>query len=604
MSIAILISVAALTAALVSAASAEPSASDQRGGTYRVGWETAFGWTNAFDPTGEYLANAFTIHNNLMLRGLVQFNHVVGPKGNIVVPDLATSVPKPTNGGKTYTFTLKKGVRWGPPVNRAITSRDVKYAMERAARPKNGAQYAFYYNTLVQGWDAYSKGEKKSISGIKTPNARTIRITLTRPSGDFPFRMTMPAVAPMPQEVVKCFEGKPGAYGRYVISSGPYMIEGSEDLNISSCGAMKPISGYDGITRLTLVRNPNYRQSTDSRAARENLPDSFEFKTNSNPDDIYNKVAAGELEDEYVTASPKVFREYQTNASKRKYLKSNSADGTYYITMNLTQPPFDDVHVRKAMNWVMDREALRKAWGGPVAGEIAEHIIPNPMLLGRLNNFQPFKTPGDRGSVAKALAEMKKSKYANNNGVCTANECKNVLLITDVRSVDKATLPVVQAGAKKLGITFAVRSVNGAYPVIQTTSRNVPISNRPRWFKDYADPSTFIDPLFVGANIIPTGNTNYGLVGIKPSQAGPLGVKGNVNNVPSIDALAKRCETLLGSARVTCYANIDRVLTRDIVPWIPYMWANQVNIISPTVAKWQFDQSSGWTAFAHVAVKS
>jgi peptide/nickel transport system substrate-binding protein len=607
MSLVAVVAVAALTAALVSAASAGPEskgATSQRGGTYRVGWETAFGWTNGFDPTGEYLANAFTIYNNLMLRGLVQFNHVVGPAGNIVVPDLATSVPKPTNGGKTYTFTLKKGVRWGPPVNRAITSQDVKYAMERAALPKNGAQYAFYYNSLVQGWDAYSKGEKKSISGIKTPNARTIRITLTRPSGDFPFRMTMPAVAPMPREVAKCFDGKPGRYGRFVVSSGPYMIEGSEDLDVSSCGKMKPISGYDGNTSLTLVRNPNYRQSTDSRAARENLPDSFEFTTNSNPDDIYNKVGAGDLEDEYVTASPKVFREYQTNASKRKYLKSNSADGTYYITMNLTQPPFDDVHVRKAMNWVMDREALRKAWGGPVAGEIAEHIIPNPMLLGKLNNFQPFKTPGDTGSVAKALAEMKKSKYANKNGVCSASECKNVLLITDVRAVDKSTLPVVQAGARKLGITFTVRQVNGAYPVIQTTSRNVPISNRPRWFKDYADPSTFIDPLFVGANIIPTGNTNYALVGIKPSQAGPLGVKGNVNNVPSIDSLATRCGALIGNARVTCYANVDRVLTQDIVPWIPYMWANQVNIISPTVAKWQFDQSSGWTAFAHVAVKS
>ena len=66
----------------------------------------------------------------------------------------------------------------------------------------------------------------------------------------------MPAAGPIPQEVAKCFEGKPGAYGRYVISSGPYMIEGSDDLNISSCGAMKPISGYDGKTTLTLRPQP------------------------------------------------------------------------------------------------------------------------------------------------------------------------------------------------------------------------------------------------------------------------------------------------------------------------------------------------------------
>jgi len=601
MSLITLVGVLALTVALVSAASARPDTKSQKGGTYRVGWETAFGWTDSFDPTGEYLANAFTIYSNLMLRTLVQFNHVVGPAGNIVVPDLATSIPKPTNGGKTYTFHLKKGIRWGPPVNREITSKDARYGIERMARPKNGAQYGFYY-TIIKGLDKYAKGEAKSISGIKTPNAKTISITLTQPAGDFPFRMTMPAVAPMPPEVLKCFEGKVGKYGRYVVSSGPYMIEGAEDMDISSCAKVKPISGYDGTTRLTLVRNPSYRASTDSRKARENLPDSFEFTTNSNPDDIYNKVGAGDLEDEYVTASPKVFREYQTNASKRKYLKSNSADGTYYITMNLTQPPFDDVHVRKAMNWVMDKEALRKAWGGPVAGEIAQHIIPNPMLLGKLNNFQPYKTAGDRGNVAKARAEMAKSKYATKNGSCTAKECKDVLLITDVRAVDKLTLPAIQAGASKLGITFTVRAVNGAYPVIQTPSKNIPISSRPRWFKDYADPSTFIDPLF--NNILDAGNTNYSLVGLTPSVANQYGIKGSVNNIPTIAPLANRCARLIGNARVTCYAGVDRVLTNEIVPWIPYMWANQVNIISPTVAKWQFDQGSGWTAFAHVAVKS
>jgi peptide/nickel transport system substrate-binding protein len=382
------------------------------------------------------------------------------------------------------------------------------------------------------------------------------------------------------------------------------MIEGTESLDISSCNSLKPISGYDGKTSLKLVRNPNYRASTDSRKSRESNPDGFEFTIDTNIDDIYNRIGAGELEDSFATASPKIFREYQTSASKRKYLHSDSSDGTYYITMNLTQPPFDDVHVRKAMNWVMDKEALRKAWGGAVSGDVAQHIIPNPMLLGKLNGFQPYKTKGDRGSVAKARAEMRQSKYANSGGVCSAKECKGVLMIADVRAVDKALVPPIQSAAKKIGITFTVRTVNGAYPVIQTTSRNIPISQRPRWFKDYADPSTFIDPLFYGGNIIPTGNTNYSLVGLKPGQAASLGIKGNVNNVPSIDALADRCQRLIGNARVTCYAGVDRVLTQDIAPWVPYMWSKTVTILGPNVTKWNFDQSAGFTAFAHVAVKS
>ena len=131
----------------------------------------------------------------------------------------------------------------------------------------------------------------------------------------------------------------------------------------------------------------------------------------------------------------------------------------------------------------------------------------------------------------------------------------------------------------------------------------MPISQRPRWFKDYADPSTFIDPLFKGSNIIPTGNTNYALVGLKPGQAAQLGIKGTVNNIPSIDKLADACQKKIGSARVSCYAGIDRVLSTQVVPWIPYMWANTVTILSSNVDKWNFDQSAGFTAYSHVSLK-
>jgi peptide/nickel transport system substrate-binding protein len=601
-SVASVLGIVALASLLVSAASGGSDAKSAKGGTYRVGWESSFGFTDNFDPTGEYLANSFAINTNLLLRGLIGYNHVAGAAGAVVVPDLATTVPKPTNGGTRYTFHLKNGVKWGPPVNRAITSTDVKYAIERMARPKNGAQYAFYF-PVIRGWDAYTKGKAKSIAGIKTPNSKTVVFNLTAATGDFLLRLGMPATYPMPQEVAKCFEGKPGAYGRYVIASGPYMIEGSDKLDISSCGAMKPISGFDGQTKLTLVRNPNYNPKTDSRKARENNPDKYEFTVDSNIDDIYNKVGAGELDDEYATASPKVFREYSTNASKRKYLHSDWADGTYYITMNLTQPPFDDVHVRKAMNWVIDRNALTKAWGGAVSGVAAGHVIPPTVLHGKLANYYPFKTPGNGGSLAKAKAEMAKSKYATSGGVCTAKECKGVLLITDVRAVDKLILPVVTSNAAKIGITFTSRSVNGAYPVIQTTSKNIPISTRPRWFKDYADPSTFIDPLFKGSSLIPSGNTNYALVGLKSSQVKSLGISGNTKNVPSIDKAATRCGKLIGNARYNCYAAVDKVLTTKIVPWIPYMWAKTVTILSPNVTKWNFDQNAGFTALAHVAVK-
>ena len=229
----------------------------------------------------------------------------------------------------------------------------------------------------------------------------------------------MPGAAPIPSEVGKCFEGQPGKYGLDVISSGPYMIEGSDELDVSSCKAVKPLPGISE-TALTLVRNPNYSAKTDSTKSRENKPDRFEFVVNTNNDDIYNKIAAGDYEDEY--ASP---RAEGHSASTRRTRASAScssrtpADQTNYVTMNLTQPPFDDIAVRRAMNWVMDRDGLRSAWGGPISGPVAQHILPDSMLGNELKNFHPFKTPGDRGSVPRRRPRWPSSKYANKGGVCS-----------------------------------------------------------------------------------------------------------------------------------------------------------------------------------------
>src|SRR5581483_7994183 len=102
-------------------------------------------------------------------------------------------------------------------------------------------------------------------------------------------------------------------------------------------------------------------------------------------------------------------------------------------------------------------------------------------------------------------------------------------------------------------ITFTIRAVNGAYPSIQTPAKNIPISERPGWGKDFADPETFFSPLFDSRNIIPNGNTNYSLVGITPSQCAALHVTGNCTNVPSVNSQLDKCSALLGGARQTCY---------------------------------------------------
>jgi peptide/nickel transport system substrate-binding protein len=570
------------------------------GGTLTVGWESAFGFTDGFDPTGEYLGDAWGIYANLLTRSLMGTNHVAGPAGNKLIADLATSVPKPTNGGKTYTFHLKN-VKFGPPVNRAVTSKDVKYALQRLADPKNGGQYGFYYTPIV-GWAAGAKG--KNISGISTPNDTTIVFKLTAPTGDFLNRLTMPATAPIPVEIGKCFSHKPLAYGRNLVSTGPYMIEGSDKVDMSSCAAVKPASGFDAQTKLVLVRNPNYSPATDSKKARENLPDKFQFVVNANADDIVNKIEAGEYDTASNSWPGQTLRKYATNSDLKQYFHQNSGDRTWYLTMNFTQPPFDDVKVRRAMNWIMDKANLVQAWGGPTVGKVANHIIPDPLLGNQLAEYAPYKTPGDHGSLAKAKAALKGSKYDTaKNGMCTAKECKGVLLIADTRGVDTKMLPVIEQSAKKIGITFTVRSIEGAYPTIQTPSKNVPIAERPGWGKDYADPFTFFGPLFDGRTIIANGNTNYSLIGITPKQCTELKVTGNCTNVPSVNSDLDKCSKLIGGARVSCYARLDRKLMTNAVPWVPYLWSYVTRITSKNMTKYEFDQFATTPAYAHLAVK-
>ncbi|HEX4520119.1 MAG TPA: ABC transporter substrate-binding protein [Gaiellaceae bacterium] len=604
-SVTAIVAFAAVAMIALAAALARPTgaAGPKPGGTYRVAFEQAFGFSDGFDPTGEYYIYSFDIYANLMIRTLVGYNHVAGPAGNALVPDIATAVPKPTNGGKTYTFHLKRGIKFGPPVNREVTSRDILYAMERIAHPKDGAQYGFYYSPIV-GFDAYGAGKAKTIAGIKTPNAHTIVFDLTRPTGDFLYRMSLPATGPIPREVARCFEGQAGRYGKDVVSTGPYMIQGADKVDDSSCAKLKPMSGFDAISNLTLVRNPDYDPKTDSPAARQNFPDEFQFTIDANSSDIIDRVEAGELEDENGPSVPPQALEEYSSSSKRQYLHLNPADGVSYLSMNLTQPPFDDVHVRRAMNWIMDKTSLRQVWGGPDLGQIANHIVPDSIFDDELSKFAPYKTPGDAGSLEKAKAAMKGSKYdVDGNGTCGAPACKNVLLLTDTQSTYQRMVPIIQADAAKIGITFHVATVNGAYPTIETTSKNIPIAIFPGWFKDYADALTFFAPLFDGRTIIAQGNTNYSLVGMKPSQAKALGVTGSVTGVPSVDGRLDRCAALAGQPRLTCYEDIDRTLMTKVVPWVPYLAPNNVHIVGSDVTQWNFDQFSGNTAYAHVAVR-
>ena len=108
-----------------------------------------------------------------MLRTLVSYRHIPGVAGTVVVPDLATGMPKVSSNGTTYTFHIRPNVKFGPPVNRAITSKDIAYAFERMASANQAAQYTFFYYSVIKGFTVHSGPPSQSRASARPTTRRS-----------------------------------------------------------------------------------------------------------------------------------------------------------------------------------------------------------------------------------------------------------------------------------------------------------------------------------------------------------------------------------------------------------------------------------------------
>ncbi len=592
-----------LTGTLTGAADAG-SGINATGGVYRTAVESFDQYLNKdLDPTSEYTSLAFGLLSQTLVRNLVSYRHVSGTQGNVVRPDLATGLGKVSADRLTYTFTLKAGIRFGPPVSRPITSHDVEYAFERLeTRSASAGGYPFYFERIV-GFKLHA-WPPTDISGIQTPDDETVIFHLTQPTPDFLHRLALPATAPIPPEVGGCFR-EAASYGRDIVSSGPYMIQGAELVDITSCATIAPMSGWDPTDHLVLVRNPDYDPTTDDPAVRENFIDGVDIGVDPDTADIFARIKAGLLDGSLVSVPPvSVVEEYVTDPSLAGLLHSDAQDGTYYLTMNLLVPPFDDVHVRKAINWAMNKRKLMRKWGGSAFGRIATHAFP-PTLAAA--GYDPYPSTGHAGDLVAAHAEMALSEYdVDGDGYCDAAACLDVRLITSTRPFDLAMLPAIKNAFANVGITLSVRrlEIGLAYERIMRPSNLIPLAAFPGWLKDYADAATFADWLFHSQGISCESQYNYAEVGMTQTQATECGVLSEWQNAqpPSLDAQIEVCDALTGAARSTCWAGVDEAVMEDVVPWVPLRWPRTVTIVGPNVTAYVYDQFGSMISLCHIAM--
>ena len=565
--------------------------------------------TAAFDPQKEYYSVTWEYYRCCLLRNLMSYEGVPTDEGGAdIFPDLAAGEPEQSSDGLTWTYSIKPGIHYAPPKEDVeITAQDFIRALERTANPDaNVGGYSFYYS-VIEGFDDFAAGDAEEISGLKAPDEQTLEITTTSPVGDMSYRLAMGTAAPIPPddegERMGVAEGHDRNYGRFLVASGPYMFEGSETMDFSADPKdQTEAPGYVPGRQIVLVRNPSYDATTDG--LRDAYPDRIEVRIGGDNDDLYNQVAAGTLDfvvDGVVPAEK--IREYQTDPALQDKINIYASDAIRYVSFNLAVPPFDDVHVRKAVSWAFDKQGFRQLRGGPSVGEIAGHIMVNSLENNLLADYDPYQTTNASGDPEKAKEEMAQSAYdSDGDGVCDDPVCQDILTITDREDPYPDQMALLKQFLEPLGMTLDDKQLERGTMYNQCNDANShhALCAGPGWGKDYADGVTFGEPLFTSAGLWESC-CNYSLLGASPEQLNEWGY--DVTEVPSIDDKEDECAALEpGDERFQCWAELDQQLMEEVVPMVPYLFDNSVDILSENIVNYSFDQFAGLAAFDSLAV--
>lgn len=562
---------------------------------------------SGLDPQKEYSSVTWEYYRCCLLRTLLSYNgRPTADGGTELQPDIASALPETSSDGLTWTFKLKQGIHYGDPFGDVeVTADDIIRAVARVADPDASVGgYPDYYS-VIEGFNDVKDGKADLPSGMVATDPYTLEIHLTEPAGDLGYRFAMGATAPIPpmgDAVMGAADGHTRDYGRFLVATGPYQIAGSADMDFSKPAKQQtPVSGYEPGKSIELERNPNYDPSTDG--LRPAYPDSIQVTIGGDNNDLYNKIDAGELD--FVVdgiVPPEELKKYSTTPDLQGRLNKYNSDAVRYLSFNIAQPPFDDVNVRKAVNYAIDKAGMRQLRGGPLTGDIAGHIMVNSLLNNQLVDYDPYATPNGQGDVTKAMEAMKASAYdTDGDGLCDAPECKDVLAITDEADPYPKQAALIQQDLEAIGITLDVKPFERGtmYAKCSDPSTHMGICLAPAWGKDYPDAYTFGVPLFSSTYLFPSYG-NLALVGASPDYLKKYDY--TVTTVPSADDKIAECKSATGDARITCWAELDKMLMEQIVPWVPYLFDNSLDIISARINHYSFDQFAGVAAFDQMAI--
>ena len=459
--------------------------SDRTGGTLRYALSSDF---DSPDPGNTYYAFSWNF-SRYYARTLLTYAGAPGEAGTEIQPDLAEGMPESNEDSTEWTVRIKQGLKYED--GSEITAQDIKYAIARSnfgdqALP-NGPKY---FRELLADSDDYEgpyadEGDPLAgFDGIETPDDHTLVFHLNSSFAEFPYVLIQPQTAPVPPDADRGEQ-----YQSRVVSSGPYKFDGDYRPGVS----------------LNLVRNDQWDASTDP--TRPALPDRIEVQMGVDQNEIDQRLVNDELDVDLAGAGmgPAMRGTVVTDDNERANIDNPQSNTLRYVNINTVLEPLDDLACREAIMYAADHDALQRAWGGDIGGDVATQIMPAG-LPGADPSIDPYPSQDGKGDLD--MARQKLEECGEPDGFSTSIGARSD------RPADVSTAEALQQALARVDIETQIKQYPsdtytntqaGSPSFVQDNDLGLTVYG---WAPDWASGYGFMSKILDGDAIQDAGNAN------------------------------------------------------------------------------------------------
>ena len=523
---AIIAALGALLLVVAGFASAASSSAAKKGGTMRLnmsGTDVDFS-----DPSLAYGTISWQIEFATALK-LMNYPDKPPPVGSRLRPEAAVAAPIISKNGRTYTFTIRKGLRFSD--GSKVTAKNFKWAFDRSATKAQQSPATAFMDSVVGYTKAVDSGKNPAhVSGVIARGNKLI-LKLTQPDGGMLSKLAMPFFQAL-ETKTKVDPHGANAYP----SAGPYYIASRIPLR-----------------RIVIKANKFYK------GPRPHNINTFDININTNLDQSLLQVKSNQIDYDMgglpSTAHADLAKRYGTNKGQYQVHPLVETD---YVALNTSRSTFSSAKLRKAANFAIDRPAMLRVRGA-FAGNKTDQVLPPGM--GGFKNAKLYPLKGADYKSAKRLA---------------GSSCKGVTLYTTTTPTGQNLAQVFKFNLSQIGCDVNVKSFVGFAIYTAAGTRGEPFDAAlVGWNQDYPDPYDFLNILLDGSNIHADNNNNLAYF-----------------NVPKVNRLLAAANRLTGAARYKQYGNLDVLISKNYAPWAAYDNRNEREFVSKRTGGYLFQPAN------------